>query len=230
MGARLNIVLIEDNDELRGAMVDALRAQGHEVLGLDSAEALPEQASWQRMDILVVDLNLPGEDGLSLVSRVRAIQADLGIIMVTARSLPSDKLAGYDLGADIYMIKPVPLVELNAAIRALGRRVHASVDRTVRLQLDVNRKMLHYVSVGDIPLSAQECALLSALARSADQRLETWQLIAILEKGAADDPKAALEITITRLRRKLEQVRCEELQIRSVRSWGYQLQGRIHLN
>lgn len=229
MGAGLNIVVIEDNDDLREATVDALRTQGYQVVGLDCAEALPEQTSWQRIDILVVDLNLPGEDGLSLVGRVRATQADVGVIMVTARSLPADKLAGYDRGADIYFTKPVSLDELSAAVRALGRRVHAAAAEGPMVQIDLHRHRLRRQGQPDVPLTGQECALLAALARSASHRLETWQLIDILEKGAADDPKAALEIVITRLRRKLEQAHCAELHIRSIRSWGYQLQGPIQL-
>ena len=73
MDTCLNIIVVEDNDELREATVDALCAEGHLVLGLDCAEALPEQASWRRVDLMVVDLNLPGEDGLALTRRVRSL-------------------------------------------------------------------------------------------------------------------------------------------------------------
>ena len=95
MDTGLNIIVVEDNDELREATVDALRAEGHQVLGLDCAEALPEQASWRRVDLMVVDLNLPGEDGLALTRRLRSSQPDIGIIMVTARGLSTDKRRGY---------------------------------------------------------------------------------------------------------------------------------------
>ncbi len=229
MDTRLNIVVIEDNDDLREATVDALRGRGYRVLGLECAEALPEESSWQRIDILVVDLNLPGEDGLTLAARVRALQPDIGIIMVTARGLPTDKLVGYETGADIYMTKPVSLEELSAAIRSLSRRLHSGVPACGQ-QLHMSDQRLQCGPQGpEVPLTPQEAALLAALARVADQRLETWQLIEILDKGSADDPKAALEIAITRLRKKFEQARCSTLHIRSIRGWGYQLQGRLQL-
>ncbi len=225
----LNIIVIEDNDDLREAMVDALRGQGHQVKGLDCAEALPEQSAWQRVDILVVDLNLPGEDGLSLVARARAIQPDVGVIMVTARNHPDDRQTGYSTGADIYLTKPVSLLELNTTIRALGRRVQAHTTQQSDLALDMNRQLLQRPGQTAIQLTGLECALIAALGRTADQRLETWQLIDILGKSTADNPKLALEIGITRLRKKLEKADCDALHIRSIRGWGYQLQGRVQL-
>lgn len=229
MAAGLNVIVIEDNDDLREAMVDALRGQGHKVTGLDCAEVLPEQSAWQRVDILVVDLNLPGEDGLSLVARARTMQPDVGVIMVTARSQPEDRQAGYATGADIYLTKPVSLQELSSTIRTLGRRVQASLALQSSLHLDMTRHLLQRPEHPDIQLTGLECALIAALGRSADQRLETWQLIDILGKSSAENPKLALEIGITRLRKKLEQAHCDELHIRSIRGWGYQLQGHLQL-
>ncbi len=229
MATLLNIIVIEDNDDLRETMVDALRGQGYQVTGLDCAEALPEQTAWQRVDIMVVDLNLPGEDGLSVVARVRSIQPDVGIIMVTARNRPGDRQTGYSTGADIYLTKPVSLQELNTTIHSLGRRIQTCAAQPPCLQLDMARQLLQRPVLPDIQLSGLECALIAALGRTADQRLQTWQLIDILEKKSAENPKLALEIGITRLRKKLEQARCDELHIRSIRGWGYQLQGRLQL-
>lgn len=229
MATGLKVIVIEDNDDLREAMVDALRGQGHQVSGIDCAEAFSEASAWQRVDILVVDLNLPGEDGLSLVTRARAIQPDVGVIMVTARSQPEQKLAGYNAGADIYLTKPVSLQELSATIRSLGLRVQAHSIRQAGLQLEMTRNLLQYPGQSDIQLTGLECALITALVRAADQRLETWQLVEILGKGSAENPKLALEIGITRLRKKLENAKRDELHIRSIRGWGYQLQGRVQL-
>jgi DNA-binding response OmpR family regulator len=122
----LNTIVIEDSDDLRETMVDALHRQGHQVTGIDCAEALPDQSAWQRVDIMVVDLNLPVEDGLSLVARARSVQPDVGIIMVTARNQPKDRQVGYSAGADNYLTKPFSLQELNATISSLGRRIQAS--------------------------------------------------------------------------------------------------------
>ncbi len=229
MDTCLNIIVVEDNDELREATVDALCAEGHLVLGLDCAEALPEQASWRRVDLMVVDLNLPGEDGLALTRRVRATQPDIGIIMVTARGLPTDKRRGYTCGADIYMTKPVALDELTAAIQNLSRRLKPEAVPVARLTLDLDRRILRCRDQSDVQLTSHESALLAAFGRAAECRLETWQLIEILEKDSAEDPKAAVEILIARLRKKLLEVGCAELAIKSIRSWGYQMSGQLQL-
>lgn len=229
MDACLNIIVVEDNDELRDATVDALRLEGHRVLGLDCAEALPEQASWRRIDLMLVDLNLPGEDGLALTQRVRAIQPDIGIIMVTARGLSTDKRRGYDSGADIYMTKPVSLDELNAAIQSLTRRLKPEVVPAASLTLDLSRQILRCRDQTEVQLSSQESALLVAFSRAAECRLETWQLIEILKKDSAEDPKAAIEILIARLRKKLLQAGCTALAIKSIRNWGYQMSGLLQL-
>ena len=229
MDTGLNIIVVEDNDELRDATVDALRAEGHLVLGLDCAEALPEEASWRRVDLMVVDLNLPGEDGLALTQRLRSIQPDIGIIMVTARGLSTDKRRGYACGADIYMTKPVALDELTAAIQNLSHRLKPEAVTVARLTLNLRCHMLHCPNETKVQLSRQESALLAALSRAAECRLETWQLIGILEKDSAEDPKAAIEILIARLRKKLLQAGCAELVIKSIRNWGYQMSGQLHL-
>jgi two-component system OmpR family response regulator len=225
----LNIVVVEDNDELRDATVDALRVEGHHVLGLNCAEALPEQASWRRIDLMLVDLNLPGEDGLALTQRVRAIQPDIGIIMITARGLSNDKRRGYDSGADIYMTKPVSLEELSAAIQSLSRRLKPEAAPMTRLTLDLGRRILRHRDQTELQLTSHESALLAAFSRAAECRLETWQLIDILEKDSAEDPKAAVEILIARLRKKLQQAGSEELAIKSIRNWGYQMSAPLQL-
>lgn len=229
MDPGLNILVIEDNDELREATVDALRLEGYRVQGLDCAEALPEHTAGQRIDLMVVDLNLPGEDGLALTQRVRAVQPDIGIIMVTARNLAADKQRGYASGADIYMAKPVSLEELTAGIQALSRRLKSNTVLPATLKLDLVRHTLYGPNQLDLPLTHQEAALLTAFGRAAEGRLESWQLIEVLGKENAEDPKLALEITITRLRKKLLQAGCTELAIKSIRNWGYQLLGQLRL-
>ena len=91
--APLNLLIVEDNDDLRDSLADALGTRGHHVVALDCAEAVPEQAELTRLDLAIVDLNLPGEDGLALAQRLREAQPGLGIIMLTARAQSSDKVA-----------------------------------------------------------------------------------------------------------------------------------------
>lgn len=229
MDTCLNIIVVEDNDDLREATVDALAQEGYAVQGLDCAESLSELSSWRRIDLMVVDLNLPGEDGLSLARRVRAVQPEIGIIMVTARALVTDKQLGYASGADIYLAKPVSLEELSAAIQALARRLKLRVTRATGFRLDAARHSLRGPDELTVTLSSQESALLVALSRAPDGRLETWQLIEILGKEKAESPKKALEITIARLRTKLQKSGCKDISIKSIRNWGYQVLGPLQL-
>jgi len=123
VAAHLNIVVVEDNEDLREAIVDVLAALGHRVLGLSCAEELGDEGAQAMIDLLVVDLNLPGEDGVSLSRRLRSTQPGLCILMMTARDTVRDKVAGYEAGADIYLTKPVSIEELSAAVQSLGRRL-----------------------------------------------------------------------------------------------------------
>ncbi|MEY4757381.1 MAG: hypothetical protein RJA34_2279 [Pseudomonadota bacterium] len=122
MVASLNILVVEDHDALREATVDTLRQQGHQVTGIDSAEALIGELAGVRFDVYVIDLRLPGEDGISLTRRLRQDQPDAGIILATARVLPQDRAAGLASGADIYLAKPLLPEDLQAAVAELSRR------------------------------------------------------------------------------------------------------------
>lgn len=216
---RLKILVVEDNEELREVTVDVLRRDGHLVHGAESAEAVPEHAG--NIDLMVVDLNLPGESGYSLARRIRTAQPSIGIIMLTARSSPNDKQQGYRCGADIYMSKPISNEELCAAVASLGRRLNPSLAFQA---LQLSPAMFSVKGPADrVALGVQELAMLVAFTRATDQRLENWQLIELLRKSDARDPKAALELQIVRLRKKLQQAGADLPAIQSIRGWGYQL-------
>lgn len=218
----LNILVVEDNDDLREATAEALSTQGHHVRGVDCAEAVPEQAQVGSIDLMVIDLNLPGEDGVSLARRMREVQPTMGIIMLTARSRSEDKATGYASGADIYLTKPASLAELNAAVQSLARRLVPHRHGADTVQLNVRRQTLTGEQ-GAVALTANEVALLVALARAAKHQLEHWQLVEIMGKDGAEYSKAALEVHIVRLRKKVQQTCLEPNPIRAVRGFGYRL-------
>lgn len=226
MASELRILVVEDNDELRETLVEVLRGEGHIVTGVDCAEAVPEHTGW--LDLMLIDLNLPGEDGLSLAKRVRASQPDIGMIMTTARNLPADRKRGYESGADIYMAKPLSFDELCSAITSLARRLKPMTTESA-LQLDTARLRLAANGNPDIPLTPDEAAILAALSRAADHRLEYWQLIELLNKDKAQDPKAALEVQIVRLRKKLQDAGVPANPIKAIRGRGYQICAQINL-
>ena len=222
MDPRVNILVVEDHDDLRDATVMALSALGYNVAGVANAEAIDDELGRFNSDILILDLNLPGEDGLSVARRMRLAMPGIGIIMVTARSHGSDIASGYANGADIYLTKPISPESLNAAIGALLRRIKAPTRSQDRFQLDLQTLELRKQDKR-VNISEADAILLRALARSRDQRMETWQLLELLEKNLTEQEKKALSVQIFRLRKKLSEVGASEPTIKSIRGMGYQL-------
>lgn len=165
-------MVVEDNDDLRDAIVEVMQSMGHRVLGVFRAEALNDENAQAMIDLLVVDLNLPGEDGLSLARRLRNAQPGLCVLMMTTRGSVRgsvrDKVEGYDAGADIDLTKPVSIEELTAAVKSLERRLRASLQQSgdaMALLVSVS-ELSAKGPRGSTELSAVEAALLSALARA----------------------------------------------------------------
>ncbi len=230
MVARLSIVLVEDNDDLRELTADALRAQGHHVLALGCAEELEDQARAEAADVFLIDLGLPGEDGYSLARRIRQAQPLVGIIIVSARSDLQDKVDGYDSGADWYLPKPVPMEELSAALNSFARRRQAQQLDQVSPQggLQLRQRELQGPG-GQVRLTPAEEALLTAFARAPSGRLENWQLFELLGLDKVDISKASLEVRITRLRKKLAQAGAPDPSLESIRGIGYRLHAPVQL-
>jgi len=224
MVACLSVVVVEDHDDLRELICEGLRVSGHQVLGLGSAEELDDKARVGPVDVFILDLNLPGEDGLSLAKRLRAVYENCGIVMVTARSRLSDKIQGYESGADVYLTKPIQLEELRALIQTFSRRmaIHTEVNDILTL-----KNVILSGPLGQVRLSVAEAEILTSLARAPSSTLQTWQLMEILNLGMSDTNKAALEVRIVRLRKKMQSCKNHQAVIESVRSYGYRLMAVI---
>lgn len=222
----LNLVLVEDHDILRGMLKQALEEAGHQVTALSCAEELEDVAGGQPVDLFVIDLNLPGEDGLSLTDRVRTAYPLAGIIIVTARSGLHDKLEGYARGADLYLTKPLEVPELCAAVSALGRRRQRIDDLLTQRQtfiLSQQRMTLTKTGQSPVNLTAAETAMLVAFSRAPSQRVAYWQIAETLGLDLQNYPKSSLEVRIVRLRKKLVEAGADASSIEAVRSHGYQL-------
>lgn len=217
----LNIAVIEDNDELRETMLEALSGMGHRAIGLDSAEALVDQAAGSALDLLLVDINLPGEDGLSLTRRLRAVQPDAGIIIVTGRGGAADRALSFGSGADIYLAKPVSAEELTAAVTTLSRRLLGSTGSET-LRLDLQRLQLSGPG-GSARLTRAEATLLAAFARAPDQSLETWQILEIFDQLGRAFNRGNLSVTVFRLAAHLKAAGAAPQPIKAIRNWGYRL-------
>ena len=224
MVAKLNIVIVEDNDDLRALTCQVLAREGHRVTGLSCAEELEDSAGGESADIFLIDINLPGEDGLSLSQRIRKAQPLVGIVMVTARTDVDDKVIGYESGADFYLTKPIVFEELTAIIRSFARKRHAVIqDKQPAEQTLVLDKQLITGATGTTRLTSNEVMLLTAFARAPSGKLETWQIAEMLNVVLDETMRNSIKVRMTRLRKKLADVGAEGLVIESIRSIGYQL-------
>jgi DNA-binding response OmpR family regulator len=228
VNALARIAVVEDNDDLRMSLVELLAETGDVVFGYACAEDVDESPETDSADLMLVDLNLPGEDGLSLVARLTRARPNLRVIMMTSRTALRDRVRGYDAGADLYLPKPVDASELLAAVRAMTRRLRAEAQGSVGANPDALHLDMRVLQVrgarGVTEVSATEASLLAALARAPAQRLEHWQLMEILGLELdAESGRANLSVRITRLRGKLAAVGCPGEGLRAVRGSGYRL-------
>jgi DNA-binding response OmpR family regulator len=123
MSRKLKITIIEDYDDFRNELCEILRDAGHDVIGLPMAEDIDDEPVGSVSQLYIIDLNLPGEDGLSLAARIRRAQPEAGIVIASARNLVVDRIAGYEAGADIFLTKPFSLEELGAVVAGFGQRL-----------------------------------------------------------------------------------------------------------
>lgn len=228
MVANLNIVVVEDNHDLCTLLCNGLRADGHLVTGLSSAEELEDQAGADHVDAFLIDINLPGEDGLSLAKRIRKAHPLIAIIILSARVALDDKLVGYDCGADMYLTKPVEMTELRAAFKSFARRRQATMQFVTPQTLTLNKLELRG-SLGAVKLSIQEATVLTAMARAPAGKLETWQLAELLEVEVDEAFKSSLAVRMVRLRKKLNDAGVDGIAIEAIRQFGYKLVTQIEV-
>ena len=220
MKEHLLIVVIEDNDALREATIDVLHHNGFRAMGVACAEDIDDTPFPQPPDIFVVDLNLPGEDGLSLATRLRKAQPKVGIVITTARTLLNDRLKGYESGADIYLPKPVDPQELVLALQALGQRLLLSVSPPPGLVVNKQNHTLEGPA-GQCKLSESETRLLLAFANAKEQTLEYWQVATQMSPGNNAFTLESMQARLSQLRKKIQQCGGNGNSIKAIRGNGY---------
>jgi len=221
----LRALLIEDDRKLAALLTEFLGQHGVEAtVASDSAQALAA-LSGSRFDILLVDLMLPGMDGLALTRKIRE-RWNTPLIMVTARGDDADKIVGLELGADDYLAKPFNPRELLARIRAVLRR--AEPGETPRFQsggliIDFAAREVT-VDGNRQTLTAHEYELLCALARNAGRVLTRDQLLDEMKGEAADEAfDRSIDVHVSRLRQKIEPDPRRPRYVKTVRGAGYLL-------
>jgi DNA-binding response OmpR family regulator len=218
-----SLILVEDNERLREELENYLRDEGFDVRGVDGGQALNQALLERRADVLILDLNMAEEDGISIAKRMRITSLEVGIVMLTARVQSIDKQNGYQSGADVYMTKPARPAELVAALRNLLARLAPQVKQTQWI-LDTTLLSIRFQQTTSIALTSAEAKLLKTLAlNNACVELEELQLVLDHQSEDAAKNKLRLEVLISRLRSKLSPYMGEFNPIKSVRGRGYQL-------
>lgn len=220
----MRLLLIEDDPMIGAAVQRGLRQEGYAVDWVrDGAEGLlalttPAATGETPYDLLLLDLGLPGKDGISVLGELRGAGNPLPVLVLTARDAVSERIRGLDAGADDYLVKPFDLDELAARVRALLRRRAGRPEPVVRQAGLVVDPASHAVSVDGEPvkLSAREFALLQALLEQPGKPLSRTQLEERLYGWGEEVESNAVEVHIHGLRRKLGAER-----IRNLRGVGW---------
>ena len=224
---QVRVALVEDDPLLRKELHFHLKQQGFLVFAVQNGKSLDELLMTEPLDALVLDLSLPGEDGIAIADRIRRSIPGMGIVMLTARSALPDRIRGYEAGADVYLNKPVAPEELTLTLLSVVRRVK-KIDEVPAWTWDLQNRSIY----GPEPwqkafLTNSERALLLALAQAPSHMLETDMICELLSQrsGTSEMGKRALESLVSRLRKKLESLTGLEAEpaIKAVWGIGYQL-------
>lgn len=224
----MRVALVEDDTLLRKEIHFHLKQNGFLVFAVNSGRSLDDLLITEPIDALVLDLSLPGEDGISIARRLRANIPSIGIIMLTARAAIPDRLKGYEAGADIYLSKPVAPEELTAALMSMYRRSRllnkTALSWVISLQ---DRSIVSPRSEEKVFLTNSEKTLLVGLTQASSHMLETEVICEMLsQRPDVDDiGKRALESLVSRLRKKLSVLSEDgaEPALKAIWGVGYQL-------
>ncbi|MBR7090094.1 MAG: response regulator transcription factor [Lachnospiraceae bacterium] len=221
------IYILEDDESIRKLVIYALETQGFEAAGFENAERFWRSFNEKRPELVLLDIMLPGEDGLSVLKKIRKEDSRIPVIMLTAKSTEYDKVTGLDMGADDYVSKPFGIMELISRIRAVLRRSDAGqanlsgeyVNGRLRISWD---KREVYVDDEEVMLTLKEYELLKLFIKNSGVVIEREKL---LEKvwGIEDEREnRTLDVHIRTLRSKLKDA---GERIQTVRGVGYKYIG-----
>jgi len=228
MAAVARLLLVEDDDDIREPLTRALGREGYEVETAVDGPGAVALATRETFDLMVLDLGLPGFDGLEVCRRVREIRPALLVLMLTARVDEIDLVVGLDSGADDYVGKPFRVAELLARIRALlrrGERTRPSGTQTVHGDLRVDgpgRRV--WVGANEIDLAPKEFDLLAVLVREAGTVVTREHLIDEVWDEHWFGPTKTLDMHVSSLRRKLGDDSAAPRFISTVRGVGYRFE------
>jgi two-component system OmpR family response regulator len=231
-----HIVIVDDEAPAREMVGDYLKMHGFTVTLCDGGKSLRGAIDTSVPDLVVLDLNMPEEDGLSIIRDLKS-RINVPVIMLTATASPIDRVVGLELGADDYIAKPCELRELMARIRSVLRRsaparaaapeaasAKAAKDQLVRFGtkwLDLEAQALRDEEGNEHPLTASEFSLLKVFAANPKRVLSRERLLELANARDAEAFDRAVDLRIMRIRRKIEVDPTKPAVIRTIRGGGY---------
>ena len=225
------ILIVDDDRDIRESMGEYLQGHGYEVALADGGEAMRKALEAALPDVVLLDLNMPGEDGLSLARWLRATH-EVGIIMVTGAGEVVDRVVGLEVGADDYLAKPFDPRELRARLKSVLRRTRgqggaapkAATGKRVkvgRCTLDLQTHQLVGPDGEDLPLTGMEFDLLRVFVERPNQVLSRDQLLTHTRNREWEPFDRSIDIRIARLRKKIEADPEKPKALKTVRGAGY---------
>ncbi|KKJ76718.1 chemotaxis protein CheY [Kiloniella litopenaei] len=225
------IIVCDDEPHLREMVAEYLSDRGYEIIEAANAKSMYEASEMYSPDLVILDINMPGEDGLTALRNLRN-SSDVPVIMLTAASEVVDRIVGLEMGADDYLAKPVDLRELEARIKAtLRRRPGVIFDQkspktTGSVQfglcrLDLDSAQLFDADNNEIAITAMEFSLLRVFSENAGRVLNRDQLLEQAHDRDWEPFDRSIDLRISRLRRKIETNPTKPEIIRTVRGIGY---------
>ena len=228
-----HVIVCDDEADLREMLAEYLGKRGFRVTEAAEGGALRAALEGGTPDLILLDINMPGEDGLSILRSLHAAGKAPPVIMLTATGDVVDRIVGLEMGADDYLAKPVDLRELAARIKAVMRRRATEpepaplpeIERTLypvgKCWLDLGAARLTDADGAEIPLTAMEYSLLKLFARNRGRVLNRDQILEGAHDRSWDPFDRSIDIRISRIRRKIEMNPAKPEVIRTVRGVGY---------
>lgn len=229
MSGSAHIVVVDDDEDVRSTVAEYLRRSGLSVSEADGGAALRAIMAERPIDLALLDVNMPGDDGITLAREIRKL-GEAGIIMLTARSDDVDKIVGLEVGADDYVTKPFNPRELLARVRSVLRRAErsgegaATMGREVQMgkcRLNLDTRTLYDPDGAEVPLTAMEYDLLRTFAEHPRRVLSRDQLLDLAHNKEMEPFDRSIDTRITRIRRKIEKDPAKPECLKTVRGAGY---------
>ena len=229
MNAKPTILIVDDEAEMREVLDEYFVAQGFATLSAENAVAARSLVARHPIDLALLDVNLPGEDGLSLARHLRERYARIAVVMLTSAATVVDRIVGLEMGADDYVPKPFDPRELLARVRSVLRRtslaaradIGAEKVRIGRCVLDVDAHRLIDEKGEEVPMSPLEYDLLKALIEHPNRALSRERILNLHQQRDWDPFDRSVDLRIMRLRRKIEPDPEHPRFIRTIRNEGY---------